>query len=714
VRQVRTEIGDQARLLHEDGRLKEAATLYERASASRPTDSGLLGLAGSLQIQLGKHALAERLLKRALARQPDHIEARHNLGVAFMKMGRHVEAAACFVEVSRQRPDHVPSLMGLGQTSRTQGDSEAAMAAFRQVLAIEPDNALALGLLGSVVDQAGSPEDAETLLHRAVELRQDDASLHHNLGNVLLRLGKFTPAEVAFRHALALRPDSVAIFTDLAGLLLRLRRTREAVGMLSDSEDMASPPRGLSGFMTGMLLAARTLNCQWEGRKDLLARRLTVSVEPLGPADILFHETSPVVQRRIFEAAAYAQRRPSLPARPFRSRRGQRIRIGYLSSDFQNHPTAYLIAEVFELHDRERFHISAYSVGPDDSGPMRRRIAAGVDEFRELGGLSNEELAEHIAADEPDILIDLKGWTENNRLEALARRPAPIQAAWFGLPATLGADWIDYTIVDHVLAPSGAEAHYTERLVRLPHCYLPTDRRRVIAEDEPRSKFGLPPTGLVLACFCQSMKITPEVFDIWTRALKARPDAMLWLLAMPPKAMTNLRREAFVRGVEPNRLIFAPKIPLEQHLARYRHVDIALDTFPYGSHTTAIDALWAGCPQLAITGDVYAARVSTSIVTAAGLAELAAPSLAAHEKMLLRWCGDDDELTKLRTKTSMLRRDAPLFDTPRFVRSLESAYDQMMERHEAGLPPGDIAIRDFTDSRPVRAKDGSTTSPAGA
>lgn len=712
--QNRNEIGDRARLLHELGRLKEAAALYERALAFRPTDSDLLGLAGALQLQLGKYALSERLLKRALSRKPDHIEAKHNLGVAFMKMGRHVEAAACFVEVSRRRPDHLPCLMGLGQAFRAQGDSEAAMAAFRRVLAMEPDNALALGLLGSLIDQAGCPENAETLLNRAVELRPDDASLHHSLGNVLLRLGKFAPAEAAFRCALALRPDSAPIFTDLAALLLRLRRTREAVGMLSASDGMANDRRGLSGFMTGLLLAARTQDCQWEGRQALLARRLNVNVEPLGPADILFHEASPLIQRRIFEAAAHTQRQPSLPARPFPSLSGRRIRIGYLSSDFQNHPTAYLIAEVFELHDRARFHISAYSVGPDDNGPMRRRIAAGVDEFRELGGLPNEELAEHIAADQPDILIDLKGWTENNRIEALARRPAPVQVAWFGLPATLGADWIDYTIVDHVLAPPGVEAHYTERLVRLPHCYLPTDRRRVIAEDGARSKFGLPPTGLVLACFCQSMKITPEVFDIWMRALKARPEAVLWLLAMPPKAMTNLRREASARGVEPNRLIFAPKIPLEQHLARYRHVDIALDTFPYGSHTTATDALWAGCPQLAITGDVYAARVSTSIVTAAGLPELAASGLAAHEKMLLRWCGDDGALAELRTKTNVLRHDSPLFDSPRFVRNLEIAYGQMAERHEARLRPSDISIRDFTDGRAIPAMDGSTASPSWA
>lgn len=684
-------LAERALRLHQAGRWAEAAPLYDRALTALPKDAALLGLAGALQLQLGKRSPAVKLLNRAVTARPDHAEAWHNLGLALLKLERHAEAAEAFAQVTRLHPEQAAGWMGFAQALRACGQAEPAIEALRRVLALDPDHATALGLLGSLLSQAGLEEEAEPLLRRAVALQPGDPCLHNSLGVVLRHRGQPGPAKAAFRAALALVPEHAAALTNLAEVLIHRRRVPEAIGLLAGRVEAGSGQ--VTGAMLGMLLGARAVACEWKGRDALRARMRAAGGLPPDPADLLYQEASPAYLRRLLEGLGASQRRSPLSAPAIRAARPDgRIRIGYLSADFHEHATAYLITETLERHDRGRFHVSAYSTGRDDGGAMRQRLRAGVEVFHDAAALPHRALAERIAADDIDLLVDLKGWTENHRQPALAWRPAPLQASWLGFPATLGADWIDYAIVDPVLAPPGFDAHHTEKLVRLPHCYQPNDRKRAIAGTPDRAAAGLPPSGLVLACFCQSMKIAPEVFDIWMRALAATPDAVLWLLEPIQAAADNLRREAAARGIDPARLVFAPLLSLDQHLARYRLVDLALDTFPYGSHTTASDALWAGCPQLAITGEVFAARVSTSIVTAAGLPELASAGFAAHEAQLLRLCADAGARVELRAKLAALRDTAPLFDTPRFVRQLETAYAAMVERHRAGLAPAAISI----------------------
>lgn len=680
---------EQALALHQAGQLKEAALLYDRALAQRPKDAALLGLAGALQLQAGKAGLALKLLRRALAERPGHADTLHNLGAALMKLDQAGEAAEAFAAVTRLAPASPGAWMGLGQALRAQGAREAAMAAFRRVLAIAPDHAPAMALLGTLLDQSGAAAEAEPLLRRAVEQQPGQASWRNSLGLVLQHLERFDAAEAAYREALRLEPELDAALSNLGRLLLHQRRGAQAAALLEPAllaRDAARKP--VSAELLSVVLDARMTACDWRGGDALLKRILVAKGEP---PHILHHEIPPIRLRQMAEAGVAASRPPALPAPLPRKPRLDVIRLGYLSNDFHAHATAYLLAEVLERHDRARFHITAYSTGPDDGSAMRDRLRAGVDAFQDVSALTDRALAERIADDGIELLVDLKGWTEGNRLAALASRPAPVQASWLGYPGTLGADWVDYAIVDPIVAPAGADAYFTEKLVRLPECYQPNDRMRQIGPPPSRAEAGLPPVGLVLSCFCQTLKITPEVFAIWMRALAAAPDAVLWLLEGPPEAMANLRREAAARGIDPTRLIFAPKLPQEAHLARYGLVDLALDTFPYGSHTTASDALWAGCPQLAITGEAFAGRVSTSIVMAMGLPELAAVGLAAHEAMLLRLCVDASDRIALRQKVDQQRLTAALFDTPRFVRHLEAAYTAMIERQRAGMPPAPIS-----------------------
>jgi predicted O-linked N-acetylglucosamine transferase (SPINDLY family) len=310
-----------------------------------------------------------------------------------------------------------------------------------------------------------------------------------------------------------------------------------------------------------------------------------------------------------------------------RHARPEKLRIGYLSWDFHQHATSYLIAELFELHDRERFEVFAYSFGPDDGSAMRARLRNAATGFFDIARHSNVAAARAIHENRIDILVDLKGYTQGARPQIMALRPAPVQINWLGYPGTMGMAQIDAIIADSFIIPEGAEAGYSERIVRLPDCYQINDRHRRIAPPPVRSECGLPAEAFVFCCFNQSYKILPDVFAAWLRILNAIPGSCLWLLETNAWAVRNLRNVAAAQGIAGDRLVFAPVRPLDQHLARYCVADLALDTFPYTSHTTGSDALWAGCPLVTCAGETFASRVAGSLLRAAGVPELATRSL---------------------------------------------------------------------------------------
>jgi predicted O-linked N-acetylglucosamine transferase (SPINDLY family) len=361
----------------------------------------------------------------------------------------------------------------------------------------------------------------------------------------------------------------------------------------------------------------------------------------------------------------------------------QRIRIGYLSSDFQEHPAAYLITELLELHDRSRFEIFAYSYGPRDEGAMRQRIIAAVDQFVDIAWEPDDQAISRIRSDNIDILVDLKGYTVGDRLGIMAHRPAPVQVTWLGYPGTTGAGFIDYIIADPFIVPAGAEGSCSETVMRLPHCYQPIDRKRVVDEAQARAAYGLPDEGLVLCCFNQTFKITPDIFSVWMRILQAVPDSVLWLVDDNPWSTQNLRAAATAAGIDAERLIFAKRLPLSQHLARYKVADLALDTFPYTSHTTASDALWCGCPLLALCGNTFASRVSASILSAAQLPALIANSVEEYESKIIKLAGHRELLQDIARRVRAARDQAAIFDTAAFTSALELLYQQMLRNKAA-------------------------------
>jgi predicted O-linked N-acetylglucosamine transferase (SPINDLY family) len=368
---------------------------------------------------------------------------------------------------------------------------------------------------------------------------------------------------------------------------------------------------------------------------------------------------------------------------------GPRIRVGYLSCDFHEHATAHLMAELFESHDRERFEVCAYSYGPDDGKAMRGRLKRSFERFVDIEPLSIAEAARAIHADQVDILVDLKGYTQATRTAILTFRPAPIQVNYLGYPGTLGGDFCDYIVTDGFLTPPGSEADYSEAFAYLPNTYQPHGRQAPIGARPTRQAAGLPEQGFVFCCFNQAYKIIPEFFDIWCGLLAGVPGSVLWLLGNP-RAEGALRNAAYQRGIAPDRLVFAPDRPQAEHLGRLGLADLVLDTSPYNAHTTASDALWTGVPLVTCPGETFASRVAGSLLHAIGLPELIAADLGAYHDLALQLATRPEQLSRIKAKLAANRLYAPLFDIQAYTGHLEGLYKTMWQRHRDGLPPGTI------------------------
>jgi predicted O-linked N-acetylglucosamine transferase (SPINDLY family) len=556
----------------------------------------------------------------------------------------------------------------------------------------------ALLLLGVLMGMRDQTADAVKLLSRAVRKRPASEEAQYNLGQALTRMGRFEEAAEALQKAVALVSMPQA-HEKLGDCLRHLGRLPEAIVHYARAVELAG--EGANALLVSSLIESKRRICDWSGL-GALEQRLRQRVEAGDVAEpllLLYVFDDPALHHA--NAVAYAQqfRSPTLAFSPrgrrfeHKARDRERLRIGYLCSDFRNHATSHLVADLIESHDRTRFESLGLSFGPDDKSAMRQRMIAAFDRFVDLRTRKSEEIARQIHALGIDILVDLNGYIANARPQIMAARAAPIQCHYLAYPGTLGGCDIDYMIVDPVIVPPGEDARFTEALVRLPDCYQANDRRRMVSDALPtRAGCGLPDRGFVLASFNNAIKLSPMMFDVWMRILTAVPGSVLWLFAEDRATSDNLRREAGARGVDAMRLAFAQYAPPAAHLARLRLADLFLDTQPYTAHTTASDALWVGLPVLTIEGKAFAGRVGASILKAADLPELIMPSLEAYEREAVALARDPERVARLKAKVAAGREACRLFDTPRFARRLEAAYREMWARWQRGEPPGSFDI----------------------
>ena len=586
-----------------------------------------------------------------LFREAESLEANGNAAAS-------VELYKRWIAFNPQDPHLAPALFNLGVVSQRSGDRFGAINALREAIRVNPDfhpPYINLGRLLEDVGQAGeavsqwlsmsnrlAPISGPALRHKLMAL--------HQIGRVLEGNHVDGAAEDALRQAIDLSPDQ---------------------------------PQAVQHW-----LALRQKQCKWPvvaGWDGVDGRRLLASISPLSSA-VMFDD--PVFQ--LARAASYARQsiaRPKRLAFDHTSRKAEkpaRLKIGYVSSDFREHAVGFGMAEVIELHDRNRVEIHSYYCGIAREDDTKARIRAGADHWTDISALSDDAAAEKIAADGIDILVDLNGYTRDARTAVFARRPAPVQVNWYGFPGTMGTPYHHYIIADAHVIPPGQEMFYSERVMRLP-CYQPNDRKRRIAPEAPsRAAEGLPETGFVFCCLNGTQKITAQVFGAWMKILGGVENSVLWLLDSSEDTNERLRKMAAAAGIAPSRICFAPKRPNPQHLARYRLADLFLDTFPYGAHTTASDAMWMGTPVLTLEGRGFAARVCAGLVKSAGLPNLVCATPDEYVARAIAIASQPDASAVLRALLEQGRNTSTLFDTPRLVKSLETLFAQMWDEFRSG------------------------------
>jgi protein O-GlcNAc transferase len=628
--------------------------------AADPGRATTLNREGNAHKEAGRLEQAEESYRRALQAAPDHPSALYNLGVCLYELGRRREAEGFLRRVVELDPADSHALFQLGSLLCDDARFAEAMETLRAASALWPDNPLLHFYLGIAQVRSGRPWDAIASLRRALSLEPNYPNAQFNLGNAYSLVKERDQAIECYREACRAQPDN-PLFR--GSLLNEMQQACDwtQIGELIDLQRRSvsqQPPQPIHPFQLLSIPSTRSEQLQ-------CARNFAE------------HQLQGLGQERQRPAFAFT-RRPS-PGR---------IRLGYLSADFHEHPVAYLLAELFELHDRERFEVIGYSCGPEAESPTRARLRRGFDRFVDLRNLSNADAAATIHGHGADILVDLSGYTNDARTEIVARRPAPIQASFIGFAGTSGAPFIDYLVADRFVIPPAHEPDYSERLVLMSASFQANDRKRQVAGSPSRRQLGLADDAFVFCCFNQPYKILPELFDVWMRLLRAVPNSVLWLRDSNDAATRNLRQTARGAGIDTDRLVFAPSVEnYSLHLGRFAAADLFLDSFPYNAHTTASDALWTGLPVLTCAGETFASRVAGSLLHAVGLPELVSDSMAEYERLALHLASAPDTLRRLRSRLQENRDAATLFDTPRFARELESAYLQMWQEHSAGRPP---------------------------
>lgn len=680
---------------HRQGQLTEAKSLYQQLLVSNPNHADTLHMLGVVHHQTNNPELAVRYIEQALAIDPRNLDYLNHYGLALRAANQPDAAIKSFQQAVLLQPKDLDIQLNLGNTLLSVNRFEEAAGYYRRVLRVFPKkddvrDALChcLSSLGNQAHAIGNFIQAEACFQEALQLTPQDAALRYNLGNAQRELGK--PADAAKQYQLAIQfnPKDADAYNNLGNVQRELGQLDLAI--TNYEKALALNPQLYHAKVH--LVHQKQHMCNWQGLdEDIAEIRHWVKTQPnaqISPFAFLAMPSTTAEEQKTCannwvnnRYAALIQHGKQLHFTHPTDSSHQKIRIGYLSADFRLHPLAFLVSELIELHDRNQFEIIAFSYGVNDKSSARTRLEKAFDQFHDIRQLSEIDAAKKIHACNIDILVDLTGFTQTSRSGIAALRPAAININWLGFPGTMGSagnePLFDYILTDNFITPPDTATNYAEKLALLPHSYQPNDRKRPVGNTPTRQDCGLPENVFVFCCFNQSFKITPDVFAVWMRLLQTAPNSVLWLLECNPWAKQNLIREASAHGIVAERLIFAPRVSIADHLARHIHADLFLDTQPYNAHTTCSDALWMGLPVLTCVGQTFAARVAGSLINAAGLPELITYSLKEYEEKARDFAQNTALLKAIKLKLSAERTTSALFDTVKFTKALEQMYQKL-------------------------------------
>jgi predicted O-linked N-acetylglucosamine transferase (SPINDLY family) len=681
-------------VLSELSRPKDALMLFDKAVALAPNDAEAWNSRGLALKALARFDDAVASYGKAIALRPGYADAHYNLGNVLKDLGRNADALASYDQAIALNPGHAGAYNNRSNALHDLKRTGEALASVERAIVLNPADAVAYYNRGCILRDTERYDEALASYDRSLALNPAGVDALHNRGIVLTLMSRYVDAAATFEKVTGLQPSRFDAYFGQANALQQLTRYAEAAVVYN--KILTFDPQQVEALAQSLLCEMHLAEWSGYGKKSdtLVAlsatQDLAVTPFPLLPiptnlgtrrrsAEWFIRDEYPAAVEPLWKGNVYAHDRP---------------RVAYFSTDFRAHPVAFLIAELFERHDRSRIDTVGFSISRKADDEMHHRIASAFGAFHEVASKSDAEIARLVRDLEIDILVDLNGLTAGYRPGIFARRPAPVQVNYLGFPGTMGAPYIDYIIGDHTLIPPEHFDGYTEKVVHLPHSFQVNDTKRGIAENLPsRTELGLPEDGFVFCCFNNSYKLTPDVFDMWMRLLTKTPGSVLWMRQDSAVAQANLIAEAKKRGVAAERLVFAPRTPtMADHLARQQRADLFLDTFYYNAHTTASDALWAGLPLVTCIGDTYASRVAASLLMALDMPELITHSHADYEALILQLVADPSRLAETRARLTRNIKTQPLFDIARFTRHIEDAYLQMWQRSRDGLPPAHIVV----------------------
>jgi predicted O-linked N-acetylglucosamine transferase (SPINDLY family) len=678
-------------------RYDDAFATYDKALSVKPDFENAWVGRGDVFTDLKRYDDAFAAYDKALSLKPDLESAWVARGHVFWILERYDEASAAYDKALSIRPDLENAWLGRGNVCCDLKRYDEAFAAYDKALSIRPDLAEAWLGRGNVFTELKRYDEAFAAYDNALSLKPDLAESWLGRGNVFWRFKRYEEALAAYDKALSIKADLKGAWIGRGNVFTDLKHYDRALAAYDQALSIKSDLEGIEGVR----LHAKMNLCNWDHLDEEIGHligAIRAGKANSSPFDLLSLTDSPDDHLRCAKAWVAAKLPQSSKASSGRAvYKHDRIRVGYVSPDFRQHPVAYLTAGIFESHDADRFETYAFSIGPNDSSDLRKRLEGSFYRFVDCQDKSDSEVFDAIKDAQVDILVDLAGHTQNGRLSLFASGPAPIAVNFLGFAGTLGSKELsDYIIADHVVVPDQSRRFFEEKVVRLPGSFMPRDSQgQAIDETVPdRADHNLRQEWTVFCCFNNAYKINRSVFDCWMNILRRVDQSVLWLSDMGEIAKSNLRKEAKHLGVDPDRLVFAGRLSsLSGHLARHRLADLFLDALPYNAHTTASDALWAGLPVVTQIGNSFAGRVAASLLSAVGLPELITSTREQYEALAIDLALNKQKLQGIRETLQKNRRTAPLFDAALYTKHLEAAYEAMHQRYQAGLPPDHIDIQ---------------------